>query len=239
MASIIKADNIQKVSDGSNIIKKCGSTITLGSCGATIALACGATQTGFGQTYSAVEYCTTAKTSPFTAAAGTGYFINTTCGAVTVTLPASPTAGDVVAFKDYAGQWNTNAVTLCNNGNKINGVCATASLSTQNQSVSLIYVDATKGWQDIQDSTAGVTGNAYITATGGTITCCGDYKIHTFTSDGTFSVSAGTPPLAVVDYLVVAGGGSGGGTILAEEVEQVVLENLHCYTHLDVDTASL
>jgi hypothetical protein len=34
MASIIKADNIQKVSDGSNIIKKCGSTITLGSCGA-------------------------------------------------------------------------------------------------------------------------------------------------------------------------------------------------------------
>jgi hypothetical protein len=210
MASIIKADNIQKVSDGSNIIKKCGSTITLGSCGATISLACGATQTGFGQTYSAVEYCTTAKTSPFTAAAGTGYFVNTTCGAVTVTLPASPTAGDVVAFKDYASQWNTNNVTLCNNGNKINGVCATAKLSTQNQSVSLIYVDATKGWQDIQDSTAGVTGNAFITATGGTITCCGDYKIHTFTSDGTFTVTGGGGPLAVVDYLVVSGGGSGG-----------------------------
>jgi hypothetical protein len=211
MASIIKADNIQKVSDGTNIIKKCGSTITLGSCGATISLACGATQTGFGQTYSAVEYCTTAKTSPFTAAAGTGYFINTTCGAVTVTLPASPTAGDVVAFKDYASQWNTNAVTLCNNGNKINGVCATASLSTQNQSVSLIYVDATKGWQDIQDSTSNVTGNAYITATGGTITCCGNYKIHTFTSDGTFTIcSAPTPTNNNVDYLVVAGGGSGG-----------------------------
>jgi hypothetical protein len=209
MASIIKADNIQKVSDGSNIIKKCGSTITLGSCGATISLAAGATQTGFGQTYSAVEYCTTAKTSPFTAAAGTGYFINTTCGAVTVTLPASPTAGDVVAFKDYAGQWNTNNVTLCNNGNKINGTCATASLGTQNQSVTLIYVDATKGWQDIQDSTAGVTGESYITATGGTITTCGDYKIHTFTSDGTFCVSAGVGPLAKVDYLVVAGGGGG------------------------------
>jgi hypothetical protein len=211
MASIIKADNIQKVSDGSNIIKKCGSTITLGSCGATISLAAGATQTGFGQTYSAVEYCTTAKTSPFTAAAGTGYFINTTCGAVTVTLPATPTAGDVIAFKDYASQWNTNNVTLCNNGNKINGVCATAKLSTQNQSVSLIYVDATKGWQDIQDSTSNVTGNAYITATGGTITTCGDYKIHTFTADGCFSVSsAPTPANAVVDYLVVAGGGAGG-----------------------------
>jgi hypothetical protein len=211
MASIIKADNIQKVSDGTNIIKKCGSTITLGSCGATISLAAGATQTGFGQSYSASLYCTTAKTSPFTAAAGTGYFINTTCGAVTVTLPASPTAGDVIAFKDYAGQWNTNNVTLCNNGNKINGVCGTASLSTQNQSVSLIYVDATKGWQDIQDSTAGVSGASYITATGGTETNspCGDYKIHTFTSDGTFCVSAGAGSLAVVDYLVIAGGGSG------------------------------
>jgi hypothetical protein len=213
MASIIKADNIQKVSDGTNIIKKCGSTITLGSCGATIALACGATQTGFGQTYSAVEYCTTAKTSPFTAAAGTGYFVNTTCGAVTVTLPASPTAGDVISFKDYAGQWNTNAVTLCNNGNKINGVCATASLSTQNQSVSLIYVDATKGWQDIQDSTSNVTGETYITATGGTVTTCGDYKVHTFTSDGCFAISglATNPADNIADYLVVAGGGGGGG----------------------------
>jgi len=228
MASIIKADNIQKVSDGSNIIKKCGSTttigsgacspivicgstVTLGRCGGTVTLACGATQSGFGQTYSAVAYCTTAKTSPFTAAAGTGYFVNTTCGAVTVTLPASPTAGDVVSFKDYAGQWNTNAVTLCNNGNKINGACATASLNTQNQSVTLIYVDATKGWQDIQDSTAGVSGVGYIVATGGTITCCGDYKIHTFTSDGCFSVTnAGTPTgSTTVDYLVVAGGGGG------------------------------
>jgi hypothetical protein len=52
-----------------------------------------------------------------------GYFVNTTCGAVTVTLPASPTAGDIVAFKDYASQLgNTNNVTLCNNGNKINGI---------------------------------------------------------------------------------------------------------------------
>jgi hypothetical protein len=213
MASIIKADNIQKVSDGSNIIKKCGSTITLGSCGATISLAAGATQTGFGQTYSAVEYCTTAKTSPFTAAAGTGYFVNTTCGAVTVTLPASPTAGDVVAFKDYASQWNTNNVTLCNNGNKINGVCATAKLSTQNQSVSLIYVDATKGWQDIQDSTAGVTGENFITATGGTITTSGDYKIHTFTADGCFAVTASVIPANNnVDYLVVAGGAGAGST---------------------------
>ena len=85
MASIIKTDNIQKVSDDSNIIKKCGSTITLGSCGASVALASGATQTGFGRT-GTVDWCTTAKTAPFTAVSGDGYFVNTTSGAVTVTF---------------------------------------------------------------------------------------------------------------------------------------------------------
>ena len=32
--------------------------------------------------------------------------------------------------------------------------------------------------------------NHFYAATGGTITTCGDYKIHTFTGPGTFSVSA-------------------------------------------------
>ena len=54
----------------------------------------------------------------------------------------------------------------------------------------------------------------YITATGGTITCCGDYKIHTFTGPGTFTVncSLSCAPAVInnVDYLVVAGGGGSG-----------------------------
>jgi hypothetical protein len=53
----------------------------------------------------------------------------------------------------------------------------------------------------------------FIVATGGTITTSGDYKIHTFTGPGTFTVSevgneAGSES---VDYLVVAGGGGTGG----------------------------
>ena len=40
------------------------------------------------------------------------------------------------------------------------------------------------------DSTSDVTGASFIVATGGTITCCGDYKIHTFTSDGCFAISS-------------------------------------------------
>jgi hypothetical protein len=35
----------------------------------------------------------------------------------------------------------------------------------------------------------GASGPAFIIATGGTITESGDYKIHTFTSDGTFTVT--------------------------------------------------
>ena len=210
MASIIKTDNIQKVSDDSNIIKKCGSTITLGSCGASVALASGATQTGFGRT-GTVDWCTTAKTSPFTAVNGDGFFVNTTSGEITVTLPASPSAGDIVAFKDYANTWDCNSVTICRNGSKIRGDCANATLSTEAQSVTLIYVDGTKGWLDIQDSTANVGISNFISATGGTITQCGDFKIHTFTADGCFAVTtAPTPANNKVSYMVVAGGAGGG-----------------------------
>ena len=214
MASIIKADNIQKVSDGSNIIKKCGSTITVGSSGQTVALASGASQTGFGTPSSSVLWCTTAKTSPFTAADKVGYFVNTSGGVVTVTLPSSPSAGDVVALKDYSNTWDTNKVTVARNGSKINGTCACAILDTESQSVTLIYVDGTKGWQDIHDSTSNVSGNpGFITATGGTIaTVDTNYKTHTFTGSGTFAVTnvSGTGVGGKVSYVVIAGGGGGG-----------------------------
>ena len=192
---------------------QCGSTLTLGSSGKTVTLASGASQSGFGRT-GTVDWCTTAKTSPFTAVSGDGFFVNTTSGAITVTLPSSPSAGDIVALKDYANTWDTNNVTLCRNGSKINGVCGNVSLSTESQSVTLIYVDGTKGWQDIQDSTSNVSGNpGFISATGGTVTTCGDFKIHTFTSDGCFAVTntSGSGVGAKVSYVVVAGGGGGSG----------------------------
>jgi len=190
---------------------QCGSTLTVGSSGKTVSLAPGASQTGFGRT-GTVDWCTTAKTSPFTAVSGDGFFVNTTSGGITVTLPSSPSAGDIVALKDYANKWDCNAVTLCRNGSKINGQCQNATLDTESQSVTLIYVDGTKGWQDIHDSTANVTGASFTSATGGTVTTSGDFKIHTFTSDANFVVSnvgntAGGGDK--VSYVVVAGGGGG------------------------------
>jgi len=187
-------------------------TVTVGRSGGTVSLAPGASQSGFGTPSSSVLWCTTAKTSPFTAADKVGYFVNTTGGVITVTLPSSPSAGDVVAFKDYANTWQTNNVTIGNNGSKINGTCGDALLNTKDQSVTLVYVDSTKGWRAVQDSTSSVCGASFITATGGTIVTNGNFKTHIFTGDATFCVSAGAGPLATVDYLVVAGGAGGGGS---------------------------
>ena len=209
MTSTIKVDNIQKVSDGSSIIKKCGSTITVGSCGATVALASGASQTGFGTPSSSVLWCTTAKTSPFTAADKVGYFVNTSGGVVTVTLPASPSAGDVVAIKDYADTFNANNVTVGRNGSKISGEALCATLNTEGDSISLVYVDATRGWVNVNTDDS-VVGASFITATGGTITTvCTNFKVHTFTSSGCFQVTAAGNAAGsnTVSYMVVAGGG--------------------------------
>jgi len=160
------------------------------------------------------------KTSGFTASANEGYFCNTTSAAFTVTLPASPTAGDVVAVKDYADTFDTNNLTLNPNGNKIQGSTNNFIISVEGTAAILLYVDSTKGWLLVdQSKAADIAGQVLFTvATGGTITTCGDFKIHTFTGPGTFCVSqVGNAPVAPtggpgnVDYLVVAGGGAGGG----------------------------
>ena len=196
------------------VTKRTGSTLTLGESGTTVTLACGATQSGFGRT-GTVDWCTTAKTSPFTSVSGKGYFVNTTSGAVTVTLPASPSAGDIVAVADYANTWQTNALTLGRNGSKINGGCFNSTLVNEGASVTMVYVDATRGWKQVNDGTLDITGAPnYVTATGGNaVLTCGDHKIHVFTGAGTFCVSAtGNPNGSTqVDYLVIAGGGGGGG----------------------------
>jgi hypothetical protein len=199
---------------------QCGTTLTVGASGDTITFPSGTTvvnngsQTGFGRT-GTVDWDTTAKTASFTAVSGNGYFVNTTSGAITVTLPAG-SAGDIVAISDYASTFQTNNVTITPNGtNKINGVNDSAYLTTQGIAVSLVYVDDTRGWKSVTGSdndTTGVT-PAFITATGGTVTCCGDYKIHAFTSPGTFTVcSVGNPAGSdTIQTLLVAGGGGGGG----------------------------
>ena len=195
----------------------CGTT-TLGDSGDTFTIPAGVTITnsgtaaGFGAT-GAASWDTTVKTTGFTAVSGVGYFVNTTAGAISVNLPAG-TAGDVVAIKDYANTFDTNAVTLVRNGSdKIGGVAFDAVLSTEGLAVTLVFVDSTQGWLVTDNGTQDTAPTSlYVTATGGTITCSGDYRIHTFTGPGTFCVSCAgnTGGSNTVDYLVIAGGGSGG-----------------------------
>tara|TARA_R100001480_G_scaffold74365_1_gene85007 strand:+ start:1363 stop:2739 length:1377 start_codon:yes stop_codon:yes gene_type:complete len=190
-----------------------GSTLTLGESGKTVTLASGASQTGFGRTGTVDWQTSSIKTATFTAANGEGYFANTSGGAFTMNLPAG-TAGNIVSVVDYTNTFQTNALTIAPNGSqKIGGVAASNALTTEGQSVTFVYVDDTEGWKNVQDSTSNVTGNEFVTATGGTITTCGNDKIHTFTGPGTFAVAQVHPCAAnnQVSYLVVAGGGGGGG----------------------------
>jgi hypothetical protein len=157
----------------------------------------------------------TADGSTFnTASAGNGYFIDTTSAAHTINLPASASLGDQIAIKDYAGTFSSNNLTIGRNGHNIQGVANDSLISTNRASLLLVYVDSTKGWIYAEESNvADLQLNTFISATGGTITTTGDYKIHTFTGDSCFAVStigagaSGGP--SVVDYLVVAGGGGG------------------------------
>jgi hypothetical protein len=180
-------------------------------------VSCGTTMLDQGvfQNIGAVTWDTTAKTAGFTAVSGNGYFVNTTSGAITVTLPSSPAAGAIVGIKDYANTADTNNITIGRNGSNIQGTANDYTINTEGRSVLLVYVDATKGWLVTSASQASdIITPTYITATGGTITTSGDYKIHTFTSPGTFTVTQIANPLGGpnnIDYLVVGGGGGGGG----------------------------
>jgi len=211
-----------------------GTTQTIGDSGDTISIPCGVTTTNAGTITTAgitggtinnsggtlpsirgvIEWDTTAKTTAFTAESNKGYFCNTTSAAFTVTLPASPTAGDVIGLKDYANTFDTNNLTLNGNGNNLDGGTGNGIISVEGSSVQLIYVDATRGWVLTDASKASDIAEdvKFVTATGGTVSCCGDYKIHTFTGPGTFTVTCAGNAAGSnsVDYLVVAGGGGGG-----------------------------
>lgn len=189
---------------------QCGTTLTLGANNDFIKLGTGA---GFSGGIGTVRWETTPQTGSLGATAGRGYFMNTTSGALTLTLPASPSAGDIVAVSDYAQTFDTNNCTLARNGSNIEGDASDLVLDAEGLAMTFVYVDATKGWKVVGAGREGdKTAAEFIEASGGTITTCGNFKIHTFTGPGTFAVSnvGNAAGSTTVDYLVVAGGGSGG-----------------------------
>jgi len=207
---------------------QCGTTLTVGASGDTVSLPSGttlssagtvnfssATQTGVGR-QGTVDWEPTPQAGDFGAVSGKGYFVDTSAAARTITLPSSPSALDIVAIADYAGTAATNAITIARNGSNIEGIAENATLTVNREARTLVYVDGTQGWVPVNTNDSATVDPAFVTASGGTESTCGNFKIHTFTGPGTFTVSCAGNSLGsnTVDYLVVAGGGgtvSGGG----------------------------
>jgi hypothetical protein len=88
----------------------------------------------------------TNSNTPYTAVAGAQILANTTAAIITVTLPAAASTGDEVTIIDARGTWGSNNLTVDRNGLNINSAASNLTLITNGQSITLVYVDATRGW---------------------------------------------------------------------------------------------
>jgi hypothetical protein len=160
------------------------------------------------------------QTTGFTAVAGNIYPCNTTSAAFTVTLPASPIAGNQIQIIDYAGTFGTNNVTLGRNGLNITGQASNYLLTTNRESVILTYIDSTQGWvvSSAAYTTAPLTAAPYsveyliVAGGGGGGSAAGDayYGGGGGGAGGLLQSSISVSPLTA--YTITVGSGGGGGT---------------------------
>ena len=86
------------------------------------------------------------KSGNYTASDGDNIFVDTSGGAVTITLPASPSIGNQVKIIDSHGTAATNNITVGRNSEKIQGTAADLTISTNRAGISLVYYDSDNGW---------------------------------------------------------------------------------------------
>ena len=87
--------------------------------------------------------------SPYTAIAGDTLFVNTSAQAAEVILPLTPSQGDQITIMDgsVTGGFATNNCVINRNGQPINSDnTQNVTLSTNNESLTLIYTNTTRGW---------------------------------------------------------------------------------------------
>ena len=84
--------------------------------------------------------------SPYTVVAGAQILADTSSTVITVTLPSAASTGDEVTIIDARGTWGSNNLTVGRNGLNINSATNDLTLSNNGQSITLVYVDATRGW---------------------------------------------------------------------------------------------
>lgn len=85
--------------------------------------------------------------SNITMSTNRGYFVDTSGGAKTMTLPASAVIGDTVRINDLAGTFGTNNLTVARNGSNIQGVADDLVVSVNQSSFGLVYSNSTYGWK--------------------------------------------------------------------------------------------
>ena len=88
----------------------------------------------------------TDSNSPYAAVAGAQIFANTTANPIEIDLPSSPAVGDEITIIDTRGTFNSNNLTIDRNGQPINSGTSNLVLNTNGQAITLVYVDATRGW---------------------------------------------------------------------------------------------
>ena len=98
---------------------------------------------GGGTSWQAVK---TNSDSPVTSVSGNGYFLDTSSGVITITLPTSPAIGEEIRFVDYAGTFDTHNLTVGRNSHKIQGLTSDLVVATERAAFGLVYVDASQGW---------------------------------------------------------------------------------------------
>ena len=84
--------------------------------------------------------------SPYTVVAGAQILANTTSTTITITLPSAASTGDEVTIIDARGTWGSNNLTVGRNGLKINSGTDDLTLSNNGQSITVLYIHATRGW---------------------------------------------------------------------------------------------
>ena len=93
-----------------------------------------------------------AYTANFTAVAGDRILADTSGGAFTVTLPASPAVGDEIHILDSAASFDNNNLTVARNGKKIQGATADLTITTENTGIGLVFMSDTYGWRVLVDA---------------------------------------------------------------------------------------
>ena len=178
-------------------IKISGTTVipdTLGSANQVLRINSGGTEGEWGDASGGVTYLS--KTANYTASANEGILSDTSGGTFTVTLPASPSEGDIVIINDAAGSWNTNNLTVERNGSTIDGDAENMTLDVDNASVEFIYDGATWGVYAGAGlvSSSATYDKTEFTATAGQTSFTVDYKV------GLVDVYLNGVKLAASDY---------------------------------------